>query len=400
MLNLVVFPFHSMRKNQKDGFRNRDGHFIESFAASPRVGKILVVNRPTTYAEVVYLNTTWKTKGKGIIETSQARLVQLSDKLFSIDYLSFDILGNLGKGKKWFWQAYSNPNFIDFIKQSAKLLEMNMYSCVHHNVYSSSVVGKLDADIELFDAFDNWLKFPMFKGIFDPIHKGYHTFSTKADFWITNSDENMSFFIKEFGVQNCNVMKNGVDKERFSKEYRIPDELRKIKKPIIGFGGTITHLFDYDLFNTIVSEHSDKNFVLIGKVLDKAVYDRLKKAPNFYFLGNKHYDEYPAYVKHFDICIITYHSGNKAHGGDSLKFYEYLASGKNIVSTSGNGVFKAHENVFISDNYREFSSLINIALNAEPVNYQVPPQLTWSYKTDWIISTMQEVKVVKENPVQ
>ena len=275
-----------------------------------------------------------------------------------------------------------------------------MYSCVHHNVYSSSVVGKLDADIELFDAFDNWLKFPMFKGILDSIHNGYYTFSTKADFWITNSDENMSFFKKEFGVQNCNVMKNGVDKERFSKKYRIPDELRNIKKPIIGFGGTITHLFDDALFNTIVSEHPDKSFVLIGKVLDKDVFDRLKKAPNFYFLGNKHYDEYPAYVRHFDICIITYHTGNKAHGGDSLKFYEYLASGKNMVSTSGNGVFKAHENVFISDDYKEFSSLINIALKANPVNYQVPPQLTWSYKTDWIISTMQEVKGVKENLVQ
>ena len=68
-----------------------------------------------------------------------------------------------------------------------------------------------------------------------------------------------------------------------------------------------------------------------------------------------------------------------------------------MVSTSGNGIFKAHENVFISDDYKEFSSLINIALNAKPVNYQVPPQLTWSHKTDWIISTMHEVKVVKEN---
>jgi teichuronic acid biosynthesis glycosyltransferase TuaH len=83
MVNLIVFPFHSMRKNQKDGFRNRDGHFIESFAANPQVGKVVVVNRPTTFAEVVYARTTWKTKGKVIKSTSQARLVQVSEKLYS-----------------------------------------------------------------------------------------------------------------------------------------------------------------------------------------------------------------------------------------------------------------------------------------------------------------------------
>lgn len=400
MLNLIVFPFHSMRKNQKDGFRNRDGHFIENFVANPRAGKVLVVNRPTTYAEVVYSNTTWKTKGKVILEIRQARLVQLSDKLYAIDYLSYDILGNLRKRKNWFWQAYAHPDFISFIKQSAEFLGIKSYSCVYHNVYASSVIGLLDADVEIFDAFDNWLKFPMFKGIHNSVRKGYAAFSEKADLWITNSEENKSLYNKEFNVKNCTVIKNGVDKERFSKKFTVPDEVKKIKKPVVGFGGTITHIFNDTLFNKLVLDHPDKNFILIGGVLDKKVFGRLKKAPNLHLLGNKHYDEYPAYVKYFDICIITYHSGDKAHGGDSLKFYEYLASGKNIVSTSGNGVFKAHENVFISDDVAEFSSLLNKALATPQVNFEVPAELTWSHKADWIISWILETKDQRENPVK
>lgn len=400
MLDLIVFPFHSIRKNQKDGFRNRDGHFIESFVASGRVGKVLVVNRPTTYAEVIYSNTTWKTKGKVIKETHQARLVQISDKLFAIDYLSFDILGNLRKGKNWFWKGYAIAAFIEFIKQSATQLGMKSFSCIHHNVYSSSAAGLLDCDIEVFDAFDNWLKFPMFKNIYPSLKEGYARFSERAHLWITNSEENKRFFQEEFGIDKCNVIKNGVDRDRFARKMTIPADVKNIKRPIVGFGGTITHIFDDALFNKIVSDHPDKNFVLVGKVLDKGVFDRLHKAPNFHFLGNKHYDEYPAYVQCFDICIITYHSGKKAHGGDSLKFYEYLASNKNIVSTSGNGVFKAHDNVFITDDYDEYSSLINLALSTPPVNFQVPEELTWGHKADCIISWIDDLRVGKDNPAQ
>lgn len=399
MLNLIIFPFHSMRKNQKDGFRNRDGHFIESFAASNRVEKVLVVNRPTTYAEVVYSRTTWKTKGKVIKKTSQARLVQLSDKLYSIDYLSMDILGTLTKKKNWFWEAYADPRFIEFIRQGTALLGMNSYSCTYHNVYASSAVGLLNADVELFDAFDNWLKFPMFSDIYPSLRKGYQTFSDKADVWITNSEENKNFFEREFGASNCTVVKNGVDVERFSKAYPIPEDLKNIPRPVIGFGGTITHLFEVDLFNKIMSDHPDKSFVIVGKVLDKEVFNKLNKAPNLHFLGNKHYDEYPSYVKNFDICIITYHSGNKAHGGDSLKFYEYLASGKNMVSTSGNGIFKAHSNVIIADDYSEFSAGITFALQQSPVKYIVPAELTWGHKADWIASTIAHTKMEKENLV-
>jgi teichuronic acid biosynthesis glycosyltransferase TuaH len=397
MLNLIVFPFHSMRKNQKDGFRNRDGHFIESFAASNRVEKVLVVNRPATYAEVVYSRTTWKTKGKIIKKTNQARLVQLSDKLYSIDYLSMDIIGNLKNKKNWFWDAYADPRFIDFIKQCTEELGMTSFSCTYHNVYASSAVGLLNADVELFDAFDNWLKFPMFSDIYGALKKGYHTFAEKAHLWITNSDENKNFFEREFGATSCTVLKNGVDVERFSKGYPMPADLQNIKRPIIGFGGTITHLFDVDLFNRIITDHPDKSFVIVGKVLDKEVFRRLQRSANLHYLGNKHYDEYPSYVKHFDICIITYHSGNKAHGGDSLKFYEYLASGKNMVTTSGNGIFKAHEHVFISDDYAQFSANIESALGTGSAKYHVPSELTWSHKADWIISAIANAKLEKEN---
>jgi teichuronic acid biosynthesis glycosyltransferase TuaH len=299
-------------------------------------------------------------------------------------------LGNLLNGKTWFWQAYSNPLFINFVKECLDFLDVKSYSCTYHNVYASSAVGLLKADVELFDAFDNWLKFPMFQNIYSSIHQGYAQFAAKAQVWTTNSEENKAFFEKEFGVKNCSVIKNGVDKERFSMSLPVPKDLENMSRPLVGFGGTITHLFDETLFNKVVSDHPDKSFVIIGKVLDKDVFDRIRKSPNFHFLGNKHYDEYPAYVKSFDICIITYHSGAKAHGGDSLKFYEYLASGRNIVSTSGNGVFKAHENVFISDDLAEFSSYISVALNAGRVSYQVPTELTWSYKADLIISTITE----------
>ena len=50
---ILAFPFHDWRKLQVEGFRTRDAHLLEAFARRPDVERLLVVDRPTSFAERV-----------------------------------------------------------------------------------------------------------------------------------------------------------------------------------------------------------------------------------------------------------------------------------------------------------------------------------------------------------
>jgi teichuronic acid biosynthesis glycosyltransferase TuaH len=390
-MNIIIFPFHDMRKNQREGFRNRDSHFIEQLSSHEDLQKILIINRPVTVAELIYKKASWKTAGEVISQTSRTRLVKTHANTYVLDYLSRDVVGNITQKKAWYWKAYGSREFIRTIHNTLHLLDIAQYVCLFQCLYASSVLGKLTPQYTVFDADDNWLRFPAYRYMYRQIRQGYADFALNADWWITNSEENRTYFYDQFHVNRCDVIKNGVEIERFQRAYPVPPDIVSIQKPVIGFGGSISHLIDVDLINQITADHSDKNFVLLGQILNKSVFNLIQKRSNLFYLGDKHYDLYPAYVAHFDVCIIPYVIGSKTHGGDALKFYEYLAAGKKVVSTNGNGVFQANTNVYLADTHAEFSFLISQALLDSWQPYIVPAEFTWKYKTDRLVDQINHL---------
>lgn len=389
-MNLIVFPFHDYRKSQNEGFRTRDGHFMVHYPKSIDVSKILVINRPYTLFEIIYKKQSWKTKGKIVVKKLNKRLIKIDSTTFVIDILSFDLIKPLFLGKRWFWESYSKKGTLKFIKYAVQKLDIQKYNIIAHTPQCIEAILGLRPQKIIFDAFDNWLKIPSNKKYVDLISKSYVGFSNRANYWITNSEENKNYYIDKFNANNIEVIKNGVDPDYFNVNVEIPTDLKNIKKPIVGFAGKITHLIDVELINYLTLNNSDKSFVFIGSILDKLVFDQINKSNNFYYLGDKHYKNYPAYLKYFDVCIIPYLFGNKAHGGDSIKFYEYLAAYKTIVTTPGNGVFKYNNNVFICGNKGEFSQSLDIAINHKLEKYEIKSELTWQYKTARILKLLKQ----------
>ena len=59
----------------------------------------------------------------------------------------------------------------------------------------------------------------------------------------------------------------------------------------------------------------------------------MRELPNVHLLGRLDYDELPAIVRGFDVCLIPYRVGGLIDYVHPKKFYEYLAAGKPVVST-------------------------------------------------------------------
>ena len=94
-----------------------------------------------------------------------------------------------------------------------------------------------------------------------------------------------------------------------------------------------------DLIARLAEARPDWSFVFVGGVLINAgkgteVLRRLEAMSNVQFLGHKTYDEVAGYYRHSDVNLLAYRMGEGlwSEGCSPLKLYEYLATGKPVVS--------------------------------------------------------------------
>ena len=386
-MNLIVIPFHDWRKSENEGFRTRDVHFIKAFEKVEDVEKILIVNRPFTMLELLVKKHKLGLKGELVYKNKGFSITKVSSKTYVLDYKSTDFLGQLNLKHKWFIKKYGDKKLSKFISEALEILTITNPKVICQNVFAHKLLININGDQKLFDAWDNFTKFPSYAHLRPEIERGYYQISKNVKIWITNSTENQAFFKKKFPVEEILLIKNGVN-EDFSKDcLELPPDMMNIPSPIIGFGGKLSYLIDVELINFIVKDNPKLSFVFVGQVLDKEKFGKLKKASNLYFLGDKKYDVYPCYVNQFDIGIIPYEINEKQHGGDSIKAYEYLQAGKKVIGTKGNGLMDLSDYLYLAENKYQFSRLLKDNIKAKKVFES--KDFSWKSKATHILSTLK-----------
>jgi len=378
---IAIIPFHDWRKIQLEGFRTRDAHFIEELSKDEDRIKI-IINRPTTLAEILIKRKLNLIKGEVIYKKSGFRLYRIDEDLYLVDYVSNNVLKQILSGYKWFINQYGSKKYIDFINEV--LVELNIendYCLLNQNIFASNLSRGLKPKISVFDAWDNFTKFTVYKKIKKELETAYHSYATTCSFWITNSKDNVDDFSELYRPKRITLIANGVDVSRFKDSIdKVPDDMKSIPRPIIGFGGKITQLIDVDLLNQVMEKSKEVSFVFVGQILDKKIYNSIEKPYNFHYLGDKHYDLYPNYVKNFDVCIVPYVvDEKKKSGANSIKVYEYLGANKKVIGTNSNGLEDLAKHVYIVKSAEEFIEALKSEQNDKmPINLD---QHSWSSKT-------------------
>ena len=136
--------------------------------------------------------------------------------------------------------------------------------------------------------------------------------------------------------KNTFMFTHGVDVEHFRKACDpntiVPEEMKSIKQPIIGFFGLIADWVDLGLIRFLADSRPDWSFVLLGKVATDT--NIVEGASNVHLLGSKPYPQLPGYAKAFDVGMLPFVINELTLNSNPLKLREYLAAGLPVVSTA------------------------------------------------------------------
>lgn len=137
--------------------------------------------------------------------------------------------------------------------------------------------------------------------------------------------------------QSVYVFPFGVNIERFEKSLssekqpRVPEDMKEIKRPIIGYVGGLHKWVDQALIKNMAKAYPDYSFVFVGPL--QADVSSLSNIKNIHFLGAKPHEQLPDYINSFTVTTIPYLLTDYTKNVYPTKLNEYLALGKPVVSS-------------------------------------------------------------------
>ncbi|MEN5204228.1 glycosyltransferase [Stenotrophomonas sp. TWI700] len=180
----------------------------------------------------------------------------------------------------------------------------------------------------------------------------------------------------------------------------VPEDISIIPRPRIGFVGAISsYKIDFELVRKLASERPNWSFVFIGEVgegdplTDSSLLSGL---PNVYFLGGRAYSSLPGFLKGIDVAIQPNKLNEYTQSMFPMKFFEYLAAGRSVVSVDLPALSEYREVAHFSTSSSEFLLCIERALaGAGPsleVRLAAARKHTYEQRMDRMYQILDELK--------
>ncbi len=110
-------------------------------------------------------------------------------------------------------------------------------------------------------------------------------------------------------------------------------------QPVLGYVGTFWDRTDIDLLRRIALERPHCRLLLVGPELNRRLSDSgLLGLGNVEWLGSLPNDQVPMQLKRMNLCLIPHLDTPFSRSMSPLKLFQYIASGKPVVSSAVEGL--------------------------------------------------------------
>ncbi|WBX97840.1 glycosyltransferase [Chryseobacterium gambrini] len=253
-----------------------------------------------------------------------------------------------------------NERISNLISQLLVDYDIKSYISWYYTPMALQFTRHLEPEKVIFDSMDELSAFK-----FAPpqlLHLEEELFA-KADVVFTGG--NSLFQAKKHRHHNIHSMPSSIDKDHFGQARTFqqdPEDQKSIAHPRLGFIGVVDERFDIELLREVSTKRPDWQFVIIGPVV-KINPDDLPIAENIHYLGSKAYSELPQYIARWDIALILFALNESTEFISPTKTPEYLAAGKQVISTAIKDVVHPYGNAGLVQIIDDSDSFISAAEN-------------------------------------
>lgn len=190
-----------------------------------------------------------------------------------------------------------------------------------------------------------------------------------SDLIIITSEYLKNKFINNY---NIDIRKMHVIRNAFNdKMINFNTEKIKLKSPNLVYIGTISKWIDSDTLSYFASKNEKYTIYLIGPY-ENDIKIKLSKNKNIIFTGKINHEDIGKYISSGDIMIIPFVINELIEGVDPVKLYEYLAFGKEVVTSHWKELdyFPESHNseIYFYDSKNQFDIIVNRLFEKELSN--------------------------------
>ena len=137
---------------------------------------------------------------------------------------------------------------------------------------------------------------------------------------------------------NTYLVPNGVNYRAYTAalaEAYLPDSLRAIRPPRLGYSGLIGDKLDLNMLRELAQENPEWSLVFLGEVRvsqQAETWQKLLGMQNVHYIGLVKISQVPHFLKGFDAGLVPYLQNRHAEHISPLKIYDYLAAGLPVAS--------------------------------------------------------------------
>jgi len=225
------------------------------------------------------------------------------------------------------------------------------------------------------------------------VKKQYEALAKESDIVITSSNLNFEYF--SHLNPNCYLFENAVDPTFLGDPSDFP-YLANNTRPRLGYTGWISQRTDIDLLVHLANTRPEYDFIIAGPIeIPQTEFEKLF-LPNVHYEGVIPYERMPSFLKSLDICLIAHHDTAFSRSMSPLKMFQYLASGRPIVTTKVAGVDRWNRLISIAMNYDDFvfnidETLKNDTIEKSRERVEAARSETWDKRVKEMVDTIRGV---------